>query len=80
MTYRTNPIRKQPLLLQGLSGFFDEFFAAFGAADIDLATVLRYTHHLLALRTVEIAMLAVKQAVAQVQKPLIFTAALVNIA
>ena len=60
--------------------FFDEFFAAFRTADVDFTAVFRHANGLAALRTAEIAVRAVAQAVPEIQKSLIFTTALVDTA
>ena len=66
---------RQPFL--GVAG---EFFAAFGAADVDFSAVAGDAHGLLAVRAAEIAVVAVGHAEAEVLPALIFPLAAVDIA
>ena len=61
-------------------GVLGEFFAAFRAADVDLAAIAGDAHGLPAMRAAEIAVVTVGHAKTEVFPALIFTLTAVNIA
>ena len=69
------------ILSRGIrSGFPCEFLSAFGAADADLSPAAGHANRLLAVRAVEIAVMAVLQPHPELGKLFVLPLALVNIA